>query len=96
MAEADKVCLFLKSVREGAENGVDQAKVWFETFLGFMYCGAHLLTNWFSTSQHFKGMEFILTFKLGTQMYIKNETYRCLKLKSKTFCNFPAFWQIFA
>jgi len=57
-----KVCLFIKSVREGAENGVEQFKVWFVTFLRFMCCGAHLFTNWFSTCQQYKRCEIDIIF----------------------------------
>jgi len=59
-----KVCFFLKSVREGAENGVDQFKVRFVTFLGFRYCGAHLLTNLFSTCHKHQSHEIDINFVL--------------------------------
>jgi len=57
-----KVCLFIKSVREGADNNVDQFKIWFVTFLRFICCGAHLFTNWWSTCQQYQRCEIEIIF----------------------------------
>jgi len=57
-----KVCLFIKSAREGAENSVDQFKVWFVTFLRFMCCGPTCSQTGFLPANNIKGVKLILFF----------------------------------